>query len=105
MLIDLVGQLWKEQRKRKRSYEEGSGTITLQQLLFQVFGQHKFVEALLKEEKRKLKKIITSQGEEIIELKEQLASQKQRMDHALKLVDQTLACRPSPRIYAMCLRE
>ena len=33
-LIDFVGQLWREQRKRKISHEEGSGTITLQQLHF-----------------------------------------------------------------------
>ena len=52
-----------------------------------------------------MKKSIASQGEEIVYLKEQLVNQKQRMDHALKLVDQTLACRPPPRIYAMCLKE
>lgn len=45
------------------------------------------------------------QGEEIVDLKEQLENQKQRMDHALKLVNQTLACRPPPQIYAMCLQE
>ena len=52
-----------------------------------------------------MKKVIVSQGEEIIDLKEQLENQKQRMDHALKLVDETLACRPPPWIYAMCLKE
>ena len=64
-----------------------------------------FAEALWKEERKKMKKVIASQGEEIVELKEQLANQKQRMDHAFKLVDQKLACRPPPRIYAMCLKE
>ena len=39
-----------------------------------------------------MSKIITSQNEEIEELKEQLEKQKQCMDHALKLVDQALAC-------------
>ena len=52
-----------------------------------------------------MKKVIAFQGEEIANLKEQLANQKQRMDHALKLVDQTLACRLPPRIYVMCLKE
>ena len=33
-LIDLVGKLWREQRKRKRSHEKGSEIVTLQQLLF-----------------------------------------------------------------------
>ena len=27
------------------------------------------------------------------------------MDHALKLVDQALAYRPPPQIYALCLKE
>ena len=27
------------------------------------------------------------------------------MDHALKLANQALACRPSPRVYAGCLKE
>ena len=27
------------------------------------------------------------------------------MDHALKLADQALACRPPPRVYALCLKE
>ena len=94
-----------EGKKRKRSHEEGSRSITLQKLLLQVFGQHTFAKALWKEEKKKMKKIIASQGEEIVELKEKLESQKQRMDRALKLVDQTLACRPPPRVYAMCLKE
>ena len=64
-----------------------------------------FVEALWKEEKKKMKKIIASKGEEITDLKEKLENKKRRMEHALKLVDQTLACRPSPRVYAMCLKE
>ena len=52
-----------------------------------------------------MSKIITSQNEEIEELKEQLERQKQRMDHALKLVDQAIACRPPPQVYALCLKE
>ncbi|MGV7975238.1 hypothetical protein PJN22_29465, partial [Mycobacterium kansasii] len=40
-------------------------------------------------------------GEEIIDLKERLASQKQWMDHALILVDQALACRPLPWVYVL----
>jgi len=52
-----------------------------------------------------MSKIITSQNEEIEVLKEQLERQKQRMEHALKLADQALACRPPPRVYAFCLKE
>ena len=52
-----------------------------------------------------MSKIITSQNEEIEELKEQLERQKHRMDHALKLADQALSCRPPPRVYALCLKE
>ena len=52
--------------------------------------------ALWEEERKKMKKFIMSQGEEITDLKEQLANKKQRMDHALKLVDQALACKPPP---------
>ena len=52
-----------------------------------------------------MKKVIAFQGEEITYLKEQVANQKQKMDHALKLVDQALACRPPPQIYAMFLKE
>ena len=52
-----------------------------------------------------MNKIIVSQNEEIVELKEQIESQKQCMDHALKLADQALACRPPPRVYALCLKE
>ena len=72
---------------------------------FQLFGQHMFVEALWEEERKKMKKFIASQGEEITDLKEQLASQKQQMDHALKLVDQALACRPPSWAYAHYLKE
>ena len=64
-----------------------------------------FAEALWEEERKKMKKVIESQGGKIIDLKEQLASQKQRMDHALKLADQALACRPPPWVYALCLKE
>ena len=46
-----------------------------------------FSKALWEEERKKMKKIIASQGEEITDLKEQLASQKQWMDHALKLAN------------------
>ena len=52
-----------------------------------------------------MKKVIASQGEEIIDLKEKLSSQKQQMDHALKLADQALVCRPPTRIYALYLKE
>ena len=52
-----------------------------------------------------MNKITVSQNEEIEELKEQLESQKQCMDDALKLADQALACRPPPRVYALWLKE
>ena len=37
----------------------------------------------------------------ITDLKEQLANQKQRMDHALKLADQALSFKPPPWIYVV----
>ena len=90
----------------KRDHEgEDNSVFTLQKLLFQIYGQYLFAKALWKEEKKKMNKIIVSQNEEIVELKEKLESQKQHMDHALKLVDQALACRPPPRVYALCLKE
>ena len=52
-----------------------------------------------------MEKVISYQGEEIAELREQLEKQKQKMDHALKLVDQVITCRPPPRIYFICLKE
>ena len=52
-----------------------------------------------------MKKVIASQDEEIADLKEQLASQKQWMDHALKLADQELSCRAPPWVYALFLKE
>lgn len=52
--------LWKEQRKRKRDHEENNGSITIQKLLFQLYGQYLFVEALWKEENKKMNKIIVS---------------------------------------------
>ena len=52
-----------------------------------------------------MSKIIMSQNEEIEELKKQLEKQKHRMEHALKLADQALACRPPPRVHAFCLKE
>ena len=51
-----------------------------------------------------MKKVIAYQGKEIVDLREQLAKQKQKMDHALKLADQKITCRPPPRIYALCLK-
>ena len=67
----LAEHLWREQ-KRKKDYEEDNSAVTLQKLLFQLYGQHLFAEALWKEEKKRMSKIITSQNEEIEELKEQL---------------------------------
>ena len=64
-----------------------------------------FAEALWEEERKKMKKVIASQGEEIADLREQLGSQKQRMDYTLKLDDQALSCRPLPRFYALFLKE
>ena len=46
-----------------------------------------FAEALWGEERKKLKKVIASQCEEIADLKEQLANQKKWMEHALKLAN------------------
>ena len=71
----LVENLWQEQ-KRKKDYEEDNSAVTLQKLLFQLYGRNLFAKALWKEEKKKMSKIITSQNEEIEELKEQLQSQK-----------------------------
>ena len=48
----------------------------MQKILFQLFGQHMLVAALWEEERKKMKKVIVSQGEEIIDLKEQLANKK-----------------------------
>lgn len=74
-------------------------------LFFQLYNKHVLTNTLWKEEKMKMKKVITDQGEEIAELKEQLARQKKKMDYALKLVDQIITCRPPPRIYAIYLKE
>jgi len=104
-LIEFLEHLWREQRKRKRNHEEDSSSIILQKLLFQLFGQHMFVAALWEEERKIIKKDIVSLSAEIIDLKEQLANKKQRMDHALKLADQALAYRPPPWIYSLCLKE
>ena len=37
-ITGLVEHLWKEQRKRKRDHEEDNNTITLQKLIFQLYG-------------------------------------------------------------------
>ena len=60
---------------------------------------------LWEEEKKEMKKVIIDQGEEIIELKEKLARQKQKMDHALKLDGQIITCRLPPRIYAIYFKR
>lgn len=52
-LIEFAEHLWREQRKRKINYEEDSGSITLQKILFQLFGQHMFSKALWEEERKK----------------------------------------------------
>lgn len=52
-----------------------------------------------------MEKVIIDQGEEIAELKEQLVRQKKNMDHALKLANQIITCRPPPRIYTIYLKE
>lgn len=52
-----------------------------------------------------MKKVIEYQGEEIADLRKKLEKQKQRMDHALKLANQIITCRPPPRIYAKFLKE
>ena len=65
----LADHLWQEQ-KMKKDYEEDNSFVTLQKLLFQLYGQHLFAKALWKEEKKKMSKIITSQNEEIEELEE-----------------------------------
>ena len=92
-LTNFLEQSWREQRGKRNNYDEDSGSITLQKLLFQLYGQHMLVTALWEEERKNLKKFIVSQGEEIIDLKEKLENQKKRMDHALKLDDQALVCR------------
>ena len=73
----MVEHLWQEQRRRKRDHEEEENSVvTLHKLLFQLYGQYLFAKALWKEEKKKMNKIIVSQNEEIVELKEQLEIQK-----------------------------
>ena len=67
----MAEHLWREQ-KRKKDYEEDDSAVTLQKLLFHLDGQHFFAEALWKEEKKRMSKVIISQNEEIEELKEQL---------------------------------
>ena len=52
-----------------------------------------------------MQKEIFDRDEEIESLKEKLEKQKQQMNKALKLVDQDMAYRPPPRVYAMCLKE
>ena len=67
----LAEHLWREQKKKK-DYERDNSVVTLKKILFQLYGQNLFSEALWKEEKKRMSKIITSQNEEIEELKEQL---------------------------------
>ena len=59
--------------------EEEIGPITLQILLFLLYNKHVTTTTLWKEEKKEMKKVIENQGEEIVDLKEQLAKQKKKM--------------------------
>ena len=74
-------------------------------IIFWLYNKHVLTTTLWKEEKKEMKKVIAYQGEEIAELREQLAKQKQKMDHAIKLADQIVTCRPPSRIYALCLKD
>ena len=48
----LAEHLWQDQRRRQRDHEgEDNSVVTLQKLLFQLYGHYLFAEALSKEEK------------------------------------------------------
>ena len=52
-----------------------------------------------------MQKAIFDRDEEIESLKEKFKKQKQQMNKALKLANQVMACRPPPRVYAICLKD
>ena len=52
-----------------------------------------------------MQKAIFDRDDEIESLREQLEKLKKQMNKALKLVDQAMAYRPPPSVYAMCLKE